>query len=401
MKNQILSFVNKPEPNILSSQTLYECLFYNINMYSTVECQSYLNNAKKVAHKICETQLEDGGFDLGYDFIFGKGLHKNNLKEGTSPELLSLTALALYSSLVDNKDEMVLRSVMKAIDWIEHRVIEVQQGVYAIPYAPDSYKKVHIINATSFAISAIATSIQFIDDRERKLKFERYLDGMYKFMFSQVDYTSEDAGLWPYFYQNGSEEELKFINDKIDNYHMAQQLYHHMIADAFYPNEYNKKSIRLIFNYLVSIIDNDGFLPYTYSKGKATDKVDVWGFSSLIGCFSLYYEIYKCEVSRGVAEKSLDYLMKYAWNEGYFNPIILNSNKSVFDGHFYPRSDAWVIHAISDYYRFVNNDECVLLRSQAVFSKILNAGFTGLENHTITPRKRLFAALVNLIKKVM
>ncbi|MGR5510179.1 hypothetical protein ACPV4Q_04585 [Vibrio diabolicus] len=401
VKNTILSFINQPEGGVLSSQTLYGCLFYQINMYQSTEDKKYLYDAKLVARKICDTQLSDGGFDLGYDFIFGKGLNKKNVKEGTSPELLSLTALCLYSQIIDNQDEVVLGAIDKSINWIEERVIEIEPDVFAIPYAPDSYSKVHIINATSFAISAIASSIYYIKDIERKKKFEGFLSGMYKFMFRQIEKTSTDAGLWPYFYKNGSQEELELINDKIDNYHIAQQLYHHIIANEFYPNEYNEKSIKMIFNYLISLLDNNGYLPYTFSKGKATDKVDIWGFSSLIGCFSLYSKVYDCDIAKKASQRSFKYLMEHAWNGEYFYPIILNSSKAVFDGHFYPRSDAWVIHAVSDYNRFVNPDEDTVSKTNAVFYKIVSDGFTGLENHTITPRKKIFAAIVNLIKKVV
>lgn len=401
LKNMILSFVNQPEDGVLSSQTLYGCLFYQINMYQSTGDLTYLDDAKPVARKICDTQLSDGGFDLGYDFIFGKGLNKKNVKEGTSPELLSLTALCLYSQVISDQDEVVIDSIYKSISWIEKRVIEVEPNIFAIPYAPDSYSKVHIINATSFAISAVAASINYIQDVDRKIKFESFLNGMYQFMFNQIENTSNDAGLWPYFYKNGSEEELKLINDKIDNYHMAQQLYHHIIADEFYPNDYNKKSIRMIFNYLISLLDENGYLPYTVSKGKATDKVDVWGFSSLVGCFALYFKVYGCEVAKKASQKSFEYLMKHTWSGEYFYPIILNSNKSVFDAHFYPRSDAWVIHAISDYNRFVSHNEDVVAKTNSVFSKIVSDDFTGLENHTITPRKKAFAAIVNLVKKVV
>ncbi|HFQ4858321.1 TPA: hypothetical protein ACGUPG_004142 [Vibrio vulnificus] len=401
LKNTILSFVNQPEGGILSSQTLYECLFYQINMYHTTGDNKYFGYAKQVARKICATQLSDGGFDLGYNFIFGKGLNKKNLKEGTSPELLSLTALSLYSQLVNNQDKVVLDAIEKSINWIEKRVIEIETGIFAIPYAPDSYSKVHIINATSFAISAIASSASHIKDMERKKKFEDFLNGMYQFMFNQIEMTSDDAGLWPYFYKNGSQEELKLINDKVDNYHMAQQLYHHIIADSFYSNDYNKKSIEIIFKYLISILDDNGYLPYTVHKGKATDKVDIWGFSSLVGCFSLYSKVYECDVAKKASQRCFDYLMNHAWSGEYFYPIILNSNKSVFDGHFYPRSDAWVIHAISDYSRFVSQNDDIILKTNSVFSKIVSNDFTGLENHTITPRKKAFATIVALIKKVV
>ena len=237
-KNSILRFINKPEKNILSSQTLYELAFTNINMFSHSKDRKYLEQAKNDIEMIISTQLDDGGFDLGYDFIFGKGLSKTAKKEGTSPELLSLTALSIYKEVARCDSPRVMRAIENALKWIKDRILQVSPGVYAMPYAPDSLNRVHIINASSFTISAIACSIQHIDCPQMKDEFIKYLDGLFLFMDNQLEPSNEGA-YWPYFYKKGDEQEQSLINDKIDNYHMAQQLYHHILASQYVDNTNN------------------------------------------------------------------------------------------------------------------------------------------------------------------
>lgn len=401
-KNFILKIVNKPEANILSSQTLYESLFYLINTYEQedekVKKEELKVNANALALFICDYQLKDGGFDLGYDFIFGKGLHKKNLKEGTSPELLSISALALYYKKIE-ADPIILNSIRKGLDWVFARVIKVDND-YAIPYAPDSYDKVHITNATSFAISSLALCINLFDENIDK-KIEAYVNGMYRFMSKQLEYKNETSAYWPYFYLNGTDQELALVNDKVDNYHISQQLYHHVLAQQYVPSNTNLDTIKFVLNYLISLVDEEGFAPYTHAAGKTSDKVDVWGFSSLIAGFSICSTYLENNESADCAKKVYNYLMEYCYNGNYFSPIILNSTKTVFDNHFYPRSDAWVIHALSEYRNICSENEHISQVSSQVFLLIKKNEFKGLENHTITTRKKIFAFTVGAIRSLL
>jgi len=394
IKNIILKFVNKPQGGVLSSQTLYETAFYLLNL-NVIDNELYAKRSLElVIKKIVDTQLPDGGFDLGYDFIFGKGLHKKHDKEGTSPELLSVSALARYYKEVEKSAE-VLGAINKGVDWIFDRTIETKNG-YAIPYAPDSYDKIHITNATSFTVGALASVINILEgDRQNKAKL--YLVGMYNFMNEQLE-ISGSSGYWPYFYQKGTESELALVNDKVDNYHMAQQLYHHILAEQELPNSGNEGLIHSVYTYLSGQVKADGFVPYTINSKGASDKVSVWGYSSLISAFSLYSKIYDVDEARTLATNVKGYLFKYCWNGHHFSPVILNSSKAIFDNNFYPRSDAWVLHSISDYSRYVEVDEPSLQCSDIVLNKILANDFSGLENHTITARKKLFATIVGLLR---
>lgn len=399
VKNYILKLVNAPESGILSSQTLYETLFYLINTYhlkQNIKNKTKIKEqARELAEFLCQYQLQDGGFDLGYDFIFGRGLNKKNKKEGTSPELLSITALALYYQTVE-KNDLVLESLVKGLDWIFSRVISSDNG-YAIPYAPDSYEKIHITNATSFCLSALASCYPIFDG-ELKLKIEMYVKGMYQFMYKELEFKNSSEAYWPYFYMHGDHEEMLLTNDKVDNYHISQQVYHHALAQTFIPDDTNIQTLKVVLKYLKNLVDADGFVPYSFSSGKYSDKVDVWGFSSLIGCFSISSTVLSDDTLKVPAEKICNYLIKYCFNGEYFSPIILNHSKARLDDNFYPRSDAWVIHALSEYSLIGCGDENIRRLSDNIYHRIQVQGYYGLENHTITARKKLFAFVVNLIK---
>ena len=106
IKDIILKIVNKPTNNILSSQTLYEALFANVNMYLKYKDNKYKNASHDIAYLISNTQLEDGGFDIGYNFRFGNNMTKKSNKESTTPEILSIFALIKYYEIF--KDDTIV-----------------------------------------------------------------------------------------------------------------------------------------------------------------------------------------------------------------------------------------------------------------------------------------------------
>ncbi len=390
MKNTILKFVNKPSANILSSQTLYESAFYLMNLNQRSE-----SKISEVIDKIVDTQLPDGGFDIGYDFQFGPNLSKSNAKEGTSPELLSLTALGMYTDLYGER-ETVIHAIKLAVDWVLARIVYVGDGV-AIPYAPDSFRGIHITNATSFCISALAYALAHADE-SRKVQIEEVIVGMYKFMHSQLVIKGNE-GYWPYFYQDAKGEEAKLINDKIDNYHIAQQLYHHCLAQKKVPNDFNIETINLVSNYLLKLINDEGYLPYTFLKDRVSDKVHMWGFAALIPAFVEIYLITGNVKAKESALKVANYIMKFSALDEHFSPIILNSNKTIFDSNFYPRSDAWVIHSLSELEKLNMYDDNISDLCGKCYAKIQHQNFLGLENHVVTFRMRVFAKIVRFIIK--
>lgn len=392
VKNLIIKFINSPEKNIYSSQTLYECLFFLIE-------NSEFNQSYEVVKLIIDSQLEDGGFDIGYDFLFGKGLTKTLDKEGTTPETLSITALGLFLDKFSdklNEKEMsdCKKSINLGLEWIfSHHILI--NNVAAIPYAPHSFQYVHITNATSFALSAIALGWKYAELRIQE-ELKKLYHKLTQFMYQEL-VKGEDAGMfWPYFYQNGTEYEKTFINDKVDNYHIAQQLYFHIISNKYIRCEYNDMIIKNVGEYLLASIDNEGFIPYTKRNGKSTQKVDVWGFSSVIMALAETYSALGKREFLEAALKVNNYLFTYCKAKDYFYPIIDNKSKSVFDSNFYPRSDAWVIHAVSSLANKCSLENEYKDFCQIVYTKIKIAGFRGKENHTYSTRKKFFVKILSL-----
>lgn len=393
-KNSILKFVNAPEAGVRSSQTLYEALFYSTNRYLSTREDIWYERSLRVALAICDSQLNDGGFDIGYDFIFGNGLRKSHLKEGTSPELLSVSALALFldaaeSRISGGEKQRIISGILKGVHWTLNYVKKMDIGC-AIPYAPLTYDQVHITNATSFALSALSTSINYLPANIRADAIDA-ANGMYEFMRSELVLSGQGAAYWPYFYSKGA-----LGNEKIDNYHIAQQLFHHCLAQRYVPSVVNLEIIGLVSRYLLDLQDSNGFVPYTNIRGRLSDKVDLWGFASLIPAFVFAsYALNDSAFLKG-ASKVVDYIFSYCKGPDYFYPIVLNSSKVIFDGNFYPRSDAWVIHGISVAVDSMSASQAEFC--DRVFLKILADDFSGLENHTLTLRKLLFAKVVRLVK---
>jgi hypothetical protein len=401
LKDIVLKYVNRPEDSVLSSQTLYECLFFAINREKQCGNKYWFYKATNVARMIIDTQLDNGGFNIGYNFQFGRGLKKSAEREGTTPEILSVTALNEYLNnfrpLIDDGFAAECEAAIeKGLLWLNKYCVENEFGV-AVPYAPETTNFIHITNATSFALSALSTtkigSTDVLDAESRnKLVF-----GMYEFMNSQL---RSDIGMsgkyWPYFYDGGSSEERALGNEKIDNYHIAQQLFFHCVSQRFVPNATNLDIIERVTLYLIQLVESDGFVPYTIHKGAKSNKVDTWGYSSVVMALCASKEFVQHEATDSAINRCIRYLRLYCRSEDHFIPIVNNISKHAHDSNFYPRSDAWVIHAFSEAAEFCSQED--LFFCDQVFAKIENDGFSGKENHTLTFRKKVFASMVYLFR---
>lgn len=394
IKESIIKYVNKPVDNILSSQTLYESLLTVLDLYEITSDIYWKNEAKKIVDLIIETQLSDGGFDIGYDFMFGKNLHKSKHKESTTPEVLSIYALYRYGELFGFED--VSDSIDIGVKWILDNVIKISDTKFAIPYAPLTYSKVHITNGVSFALSVLAYYLKFNKDNH---EVKKIYNGMVLFMDEELQ-KNEYGFYWPYFYLNGTKSELLLTNDKIDNYHIGQQLKYHCTAYNNFPTKRNLEIIRKVSTYLTNKITDKGLLAYTEKQGKLSDKIDLWGYSSVVKGLVDAYKITGNKELKVKSEKIIDFIITNSWNGTYFYPI-LNNDGSVFDGNFYPRSDAWVIHSLAHYIKNTELNSNILDIININYKEIAKNDFCGLENHTLTIRKKIFSNVVSIIKTIL
>lgn len=381
IKDIILKYVNKPVDNIKSSQTLYEALFANMNMYLKYHNKEFEDRCINIAQLIVKSQLLDGGFDIGYNFRFGNNMTKKTDKESTTPEILSIYALLEYYEIF--KDESVVTAIKKGMSWVEEKVYEKDNGIFVIPYAPCSYKSVHITNAISFTVSTIVYYMHiFKDDR-----FKNICDGMLKYMKNEL-IIKEDMGYWNYFEKDMMEEEGYL---KTDNYHIAQQLYYHILLDKYYENTDNKEIIRLVSNYIKYKLKTNLAVPYIEIGKKATKDIHSWGYCSLLLC-ALYFE------EDNIKEDVKKYIMENMVKGDHFLPIIKNDGE-VIDDEYYPRSDAWILHALSEYLLMNEEDTKVYEIVSVGLKKLERVEYKGLENHAFTTRKKIFTKCIEIIKR--
>lgn len=383
IKDKILKFVNKPVSNILSSQTLYEAMFANINMYLKYKDEKYKNRCDQIAKLISETQMKDGGFDIGYNFCFGNNMTKKSEKESTTPEVLSIFGLLKYYEIF--KNEEIVPSIKKGIKWIKEKSYKNEQGLYIIPYAPCSYKQVHITNAISFTVATLGYYAYLFQDHQ----YDEICNDMLKYMKEEL-IVEEDKGYWNYF-EKSLMTERSYI--KVDNYHIGQQLYYHILLDQYFENDDNKEIIRLVSNYIINKLEENIAVPYIEIEGKANTDIHSWGYCSLLLC------ALKTD-NKELSDKVLEYMMKYMIIDNHFSPVIKNTGEMI-EKEYYPRSDAWVLHALSEY---------LLLREEKVeVIEIVNKGlekleeidYKGLENHVYTLRKKIFSNTARMIKKII
>lgn len=383
IKDSILKFVNKPVPNILSSQTLYEALFTTINMDLKYHDEAYKIQSQDIAKLIMKTQLEDGGFDIGYNFSFGKNMNKQNHKESTTPEILSIYALIKYYGVY--QDESVKPAILNGISWIKKYSYKIENNYWVIPYAPCSYKEVHITNAITFTVATLAYYMHVFKDESVK----EMCDGMLLFMNDEL-IKKDNSGYWNYF-------DKKLMNDpyyiKVDNYHIAQQLFFHLLIEEFYENEDNNQIIECVSNYLKDKLNYSLAIPYIEVKDKASSDIHTWGYCAILPC-SLFWNNPK------LTKEIKNFMYEKMWNKStYFYPVIKRTGQIVEDC-YYPRSDAWLLHAFSEYL-LINDDNNIKNMVDTGLNKLKECNYQGYENHVLTTRKILFNKTVIFVKKLL
>lgn len=383
LKRQFLDFMQKPRNNVRSSQTLYEALLANINMYLATGEVIFKQEAGLVANMIVGSQLEDGGFDIGYNFRFGDGIQKSSKIQATTPECLSIYALIEYYKLEPVQE--VKECIIRGIKWIESKAYINEEGYWVVPYAPDTIKQVYITNAISFCIGTIANYIVTFAD-------EKYLEmyhSMCEYMLTQLTIIGEEA-YWTYY-----EDKLcrkSGLYSKVDNYHIAQQLFYHSQAYKMIENSANKEIIQHVWAYLKGQLSKCIMVPYIYTNGTDTSiaNIDMWGYCALLLCTVEYRDM-------ETADKIADVILKNSWNGRYFAPV-LNKELKVVDGRFYPRSDAWVVHALTAYYA-VKKDTKYREVIETDLKIIHDCNYQGTENHALTRRKIILAFIAKILKK--
>ena len=340
-----------PNNEVLCSQTLYQAMQAYLNLYGASSDIQYLDGAKHVAEKIAGIQNEDGGFDIGFNFVFGSGIMKASAHESTTPEILCTYALQKYRD--DSSDTSFDSNIESAIGWIKKVAIRTAPDAMAMPYAPDTLKDPHILNATSFTLPVLAHWIDATGDSEAKSLYDQFCSFLIKNMEGEGE-GEGDAGYFPYFYKAGLRAHFERQLDKIDNYHLGQQLKYHVIAQNYCENADNDLMIKRMAQYLIEIRDENGVYEYCAEHEQFPNNVHIWGYAAAPEALARASEYLGDSEMGEAGHRIYKWIVNNAWNGNYFFPV-LDLDGEVLESEYYARTSGWVAAMTS--YRYIKSKE--------------------------------------------
>ncbi len=386
MKSRILKFLNyiifRPVKVDYSSQTIYQTLIGVLRLYSLSGDESWKRRAESIFEILKSIQRIDGGFDIGYDFNFGR-LHRKG--ESTAPELVGLLALVEYYKLFGGDE--VKAAAHKAALWVKRHALNFGDGRWAIPYGPYSSKDVMVYNGTSFAAGSLGVYLSVFADDELELIYH----GMNKYLLEVLSVSENIPGSF-WYYSDQSRSDLSVIQrTKIDFYHQMQQVEMHAMAELSVVSPFQKSLILEAAKHVAFWQDKYEIIPYYNTPSP----IHLWGFCSCASGFiyaSKFDVNLKCDYENR-AKIIIDWMMDYAWSGEYFYPIV-EKNGRIVDKRYYVRSDAWVFNtlalAIKDQ---VVNDDFISI-CEKMYIRMEKVNFSGIENHASNLRIRFFNNLI-------
>lgn len=359
------------------SQTLYQSLIGCLRLFLKTNDVIWSKRAKTLCELLIKTQRPDGGFDIGYDFNFGR-LHKKS--ESTSPELVGLLALVEYYKVFGGED--VKRSAHRAATWVKNNAIDLGEGKYAIPYGPYSIREVMVYNGTSFAASSIGVYLSVFPDYE----LEKIYHGMNKYLYEVLKTKIGEAGKFWYYSDQRRADLTEIQRNKVDYYHQMQQVEMHAMAELSFSSPFQMEMILDATKHVANLQENAGTIPYYNTP----TPIHMWGFCSCASGF-----IYASQFDNGTREEYLvrargvlKWILDYSWTGDYFYPIV-EKDGTVIDHNFYVRSDAWVFNSMALAIKegVIENDYLDICEKS--YFKMESVHFSGIENHASSLRIRL------------
>lgn len=393
MKELIIQVLNntllKPLNVRYCCQTIYEILIGCIRLYEATNNQIWKERAEKVCKILISIQQPDGGFDIGYEFNFGR-IHKKG--ESTAPELVSLLALTKFYKLFGGNQ--VSESARKAAFWIKEKSIKINEIEWAIPYAPITTNEIMVYNGTSFAVGALGVYLSVFPDAE----LERIYHGMNKYLYGVMQKEKKTKGKFWYYSDQNRDDLSDIARQKIDYYHQMQQVEMHSEAQEVLPNADQKNIILEASKHVAAKQDIEGRISYLNLKSN----IHLWGFCSCASGFLNTSKIWehKREEYRERAKLVLEWIEKFSWNGEFFYPIISHENK-ILDKRFYVRSDAWVFNSFALAVKEGINSERYLEICEKSFKKMEKVDFSGPENHASNYSRRTIIKLMTAVSNVL
>lgn len=392
-RHLVLNTALRPPSVRYCSQTIYEALLGCCRMWEATGDGRWKERADRVLSILLKIQQPDGGFDIGYDFNFGR-LHKRG--DSTSPELVGLLALCECGRIFGA--ERVAAPAAKAAEWIRTHAQDQGGDEVAIPYSPYTINEVMVYNGTSFACGALGCYLgQFGGDEG----LHRLYHGMVRYLDRVMSLAEGQPGRFWYYCDQSRDDWDGNRRAKIDYYHQMQQVEMHALAQQVMPDPAQARIIRDAADHIVALQASHPIVPYTNDPRYFKDQVHLWGLSSVIpGMLEAsvvvperksVYEKAACEV--------FEWIRAHGWNGRSFEAILHKDGTRVDPQYYMVRSDAWVFNACAAAAKHLGAGPWSEI-AETCFATMEQADFSGMESHASCWRRRAFVAIWWVLKRV-
>ncbi|MBN1505721.1 MAG: hypothetical protein JW955_02685 [Sedimentisphaerales bacterium] len=362
-------------------------------MWEATHAAQWRGRAQRAAELLIRIQQLDGGFDIGYEFDFGR-LHRKG--QSTSPELVGLVALCEYARLFGGGD--VQSAAVRAAEWIRMHALDMGEDKAAIPYSPHTVKEVMIYNGTSFAAGALGCYLgQFGGDEGLRRIYNR----MIRYMESVLTVASDLPGRFWHYWDQSRDDLDSLKRTKIDYYHQMQQVEMHALAEQACPAEGQARIIRDGAGHVVALSERRTIIPYTNDPNLFRGQIHLWGLASVIpGMLEAGVVIPECSTAyRGVARHTLMWVLEHAWNGEYFEAVLERDGAHVQPGGYMVRSDAWVFNALAAAVKYLRDDPWTDI-AERCYRKMESVDFSGPESHASRKTARVLLHAYGLLSSV-
>jgi len=364
-----------PKLRVKSSQTFYQLAF--ALQYLQIGDIAFLDKVKKqLIIGLLGQQRPNGGFDIGFNFLFGTGKMKPYAACPTTPETLSV--FGLYLLMDEKNSQEVMSALNKHWNWLATYTTDISP--HRIAYCPEFSTEPHIVNSNSFAsvTSAILSKLNVID------KEPLYLEALKENLIISKDGKS---AYYPYFLfsspLNSNEAQLS----KVDNYHLAQQGWSHLVRFKLEGDNDDFIIASQIFNDFLQSGAETQILNYCRDPSHTPMHVPLWGAMSLVQFCGEYYQITKDQRAITIIRLYTDFVLSFESVSGRY-PAVVSADGDIIDELEFIRGDAWICHGFSCAFD-ATKDEVYNAAGKRILYSINERAFKGREPNRWTIRKWL------------
>ncbi len=374
------------------SQTLYQSAIGALRLYGHTGESLWAERACRAVDRLLTVQQPDGGFDIGYEFNFGR-VHRKG--ESTAPELVGLIALAwAYRELGHRR---FADGAHRAADWIRQMAVQIDDRRWCVPYGPYSTREVVVYNGTSFACGGLGVYLGIFDPEGRRPMLWTIYRGLVAYLDSVMSRDPVLPGRF-WFYNDQAREDLADdARRKIDYYHQMQQVEVHALAQRTAPLERQKAIILDAADYVVGLARGRAVVPYTNLRAD----IPVWGLVSVAAGLLEAMEVTPGEAHaayEALVETTVRWVVEHSWNGKFFIPV-LHPDGSPLSSRYMVRSDAWVFAGLAAALCHGTSSVSTDIL-EACYRRMERRDFSGPESHATDTLCRVQSRMISLLKRL-